>query len=254
MHQAEQDHEAVLLWTKKLKLLHFKTTRRRGRATSFDLISIFLFLLLVLILWVCALEKTTDYAFFSCVASKNTQPSFVKLIAQLFCFACSGFNFFDCALARPQRQSSIKQKRSLDIMLVMDTSGSMQALDFVSGQRHDRLQVVKAVVQEFVQQRTDDRLGMVIFGTHAFAQAPLTLDHDVLQQYLDRLEIGMAGEATAIGDALGVATNRLKELKSKNKVIILLTDGSNTAGKIDLVKQQRRQRLWGPCLYDRHWV
>ena len=140
------------------------------------------------------------------------------------------------ALARPQtgRHQSKQKTEGLDIMLVMDTSGSMQAMDFVvAGQRHDRLQVVKAVVQEFIQQRTDDRLGMVVFGTNAFAQSPLTLDHDVLQQYLDRLEIGMAGEATAIGDALGVATNRLKELETKSKVIILLTDGSNTAGKID---------------------
>ena len=110
----------------------------------------------------------------------------------------------------------------------------MSAADFeVGSQDVDRLTAVKAVVREFVSKRKDDRIGLVVFGTMAFAQAPLTLDHDVLLKFLKDVQIGMAGPETAIGDAIGVTVNRLKSIKSKSKIGILLTDGSNSAGEID---------------------
>ena len=181
---------------------------------------------------------------------KRSRWSFLKDF--LFFLRCLIILLLTLALARPQSgRSDIRQKtEGLDIMLVVDTSGSMKALDFsIDGKRRDRLYVVKEVLGDFIQKRADDRLGMVVFGTHAFAQAPLTLDHDVLLQYLKFMEIGMAGEATAIGDAVGVALNRLKGLESKSKIIILLTDGSNTSGKLDPLEVSNVAKALGVKIY-----
>src|SRR5690606_8579740 len=97
-------------------------------------------------------------------------------------------------------------------------------------ERYDRLTVVKKVIADFIAKRSDDRIGMVVFGSQALTQAPLTPDHTVLATFLDYVKIGMAGMETAIGDAIAVATKRLKDVEAKSKIIILLTDGSNTAG------------------------
>ena len=156
------------------------------------------------------------------------------------------------AAARPQSGSTqTKQKSSgIDIVLAIDTSGSMQALDFkIDGREQDRLQVVLRVLSKFIRERPNDRIGLVVFGTHAFAQAPLTLDHEVLISFVERLKIGMAGEATAIGDALGVAANRLKEIESKAKVIVLLTDGENTAGKLKPLEAAKAAAILGIKIY-----
>ena len=139
-------------------------------------------------------------------------------------------------LARPQfgRVPGKRSSEGVDIMLAIDTSGSMRARDFeVNGQRPDRLEVIKAVISEFIDARPDDRIGMVVFGSEAYTQAPLTLDHEVLSQFLDHVEIGMAGDGTAIGDGLATAVKRLKDMPGKSRVVILLTDGANNAGRID---------------------
>ena len=169
-------------------------------------------------------------------------------------FVCrlAALSFFILALARPQsgREQYKHKSEGLDIMLVLDTSISMRAMDFtIKGKRRDRLYVVKQVVGEFITKRYDDRIGMVVFGTHAFAQSPLTLDHDVLLTYLSGVEIGMAGEATALGDALGVAINRIKDLQTKDKVIIMLTDGENTAGKLDPIEVAKIAKVLGVRIY-----
>lgn len=140
------------------------------------------------------------------------------------------------ALARPQDQDGGGKKTTegLDIMLIVDTSRSMEARDFaIGGERPTRLEVVKSVIGEFIKARPSDRIGLVVFGTEAFTQAPLTLDHDVLLRFLDKVEIGMAGDDTAIGDGLATAVNRLKDIDVRSKVAILLTDGGNTAGRVD---------------------
>jgi Ca-activated chloride channel family protein len=140
------------------------------------------------------------------------------------------------ALARPQSVDvpDARSNEGIDIVLAVDTSGSMRALDFqINGERQDRLEVVKDVIGKFIERRVDDRIGMVVFGTQAFTQVPLTLDHQVLHAFLRRTKIGMAGDATAIGDALATATKRVKDIDAKSRVVILLTDGSNTAGAID---------------------
>lgn len=140
------------------------------------------------------------------------------------------------AAARPQLTQGEVQRSSegLDIVLAIDTSGSMRALDFeIDGKRDDRLAVVKSVITKFISSRPDDRIGMVVFGQEAFTQAPLTLDHNVLMKFLERVQIGMAGDGTAIGDAIATSTTRVKDIKAKSRVVILLTDGKNTAGTVD---------------------
>lgn len=156
------------------------------------------------------------------------------------------------SLAQPQegRKSTEILSTGVDIILAIDTSGSMQALDFQKdNQRVTRLEVVKDVVDEFVQNRQYDRIGMVAFGREAFTQCPLTLDHGILLSFLDKMTIGMAGDSTAIGSAIGISIKRIKELKSKSKVIILLTDGRNNAGEITPIKAAEIANSYGIKIY-----
>lgn len=156
------------------------------------------------------------------------------------------------ALARPQEGNARAQKTSegLDVVMILDTSRSMEARDFViNGERPSRLAVVKRVISDFVKDRPSDRIGLVVFGSEAFTQAPLTLDHDVLQRFLERVQIGMAGDATAIGDALATAVNRLKDIEAKARVAILLTDGGNTAGRIDPLAATQAAKAKGVRVY-----
>lgn len=120
-----------------------------------------------------------------------------------------------------------------DLMLAVDLSGSMQEQDFIlNGQVVDRLTATKAVAGEFLRKRTGDRIGMVLFGDQAYLQVPLTFDHQTVQQLLNESAIGLAGERTAIGDAIGLALKRLQDSPEKNRVLILMTDGANTAGSV----------------------
>lgn len=121
-----------------------------------------------------------------------------------------------------------------DLLLAIDLSQSMEAKDFVDaqGRRLNRLQAVKQVVRGFIDRRKDDRLGLIVFGATAFPQAPLTLDHDSVKALLDELQIGMAGPQTSIGDAIGVGIRMTEKSRAKEKVLILLTDGNDTASKL----------------------
>jgi Ca-activated chloride channel family protein len=121
-----------------------------------------------------------------------------------------------------------------DLMLAVDISQSMETQDLsnAAGQRTDRLSVVKEVVRGFIVQRKDDRLGLIVFGTGAFAQAPLTLDHNSLNILLDEVGISMAGPNTAIGDAIGLSIKLFDNAHETDKVLILLTDGNDTSSAI----------------------
>lgn len=165
------------------------------------------------------------------------------------------------ALARPQSGPRGKNRSvdGLDIQLVIDTSGSMRAQDFqLGGERPTRLAVVKAVIEDFIAARTDDRIGLVVFGTEAFTQAPLTLDHQLLREFLKHIEVSMAGDSTAIGDGLATAVKRL-EKKSENddmaatagkgRIVILLTDGANNAGRIDPLTAAEAAKALGIRVY-----
>jgi Ca-activated chloride channel family protein len=136
------------------------------------------------------------------------------------------------AFARPQRVEKEEEihTEGIDIMLALDISGSMQAEDF---KPQNRLYVAKNVIADFLNLIRNDRVGLVVFAGQAFTQCPLTLDYDVLRTLLERVEIGMIEDGTAVGTALVNAVNRLKDSAAKSKVIILLTDGENNAGKID---------------------
>ncbi len=142
------------------------------------------------------------------------------------------------ALMRPQKglEETKIESEGIDIILAIDVSGSMIAEDFtIKGKRQNRLHVVKTVVKKFIKKRPDDRFGLVVFGGNAYMQCPLTLDHGVVLKFLNRLEVGMLEDGTAVGDGIAVALTRLKKIESKSKVIILLTDGVNNSGTIDPV-------------------
>ncbi|WP_020683787.1 vWA domain-containing protein [Marinobacterium rhizophilum] len=120
-----------------------------------------------------------------------------------------------------------------DLLLAVDISGSMGTEDMpVDGELLDRLTVVKQVLAQFVERRQGDRLGLILFGTRAYIQVPLTFDSHALVQLLDESRIGFAGEKTAIGDAIGLAIKRLTDRAQQSRVLILLTDGANTAGQV----------------------
>jgi Ca-activated chloride channel family protein len=136
------------------------------------------------------------------------------------------------AIARPQTgQSEYKtHTEGVDILLVLDTSGSMQAQDF---KPKNRLHVAKEVVKEFVGKREHDRIGLVVFAAQAVTQCPLTLDYPVLNRLIGEVDIGMLEDGTAIGVALATAVNRMKNSQADSRVVVLLTDGQNNAGTID---------------------
>jgi Ca-activated chloride channel family protein len=139
------------------------------------------------------------------------------------------------ALARPQfgRSTATVEASGVDMILAMDCSGSMEALDFtLDGDRANRLDVVKSVVSKFIDARPNDRIGLVGFAGAPYLVSPLTLDHDWLQQNLDRVKVGSVEDGTAIGSALAASVNRLREQPGKSKIVVLLTDGQNNAGRV----------------------
>ena len=124
-----------------------------------------------------------------------------------------------------------------DLMMAVDLSGSMQAEDFQLNNRMvNRLQALKVVAGEFIKRRQGDRLGLILFGTQAYLQTPLTFDLTTVNTLLQESFINMAGEYTAIGDAIGLAIKRLQNKSSSSRVLILLTDGENTAGEVEPIK------------------
>ena len=121
-----------------------------------------------------------------------------------------------------------------DLMLAVDLSGSMETEDFtVAGQTVDRLTATKWVARDFIRRRIGDRIGLILFGEQAYVQTPLTFDRETVTVLLDESAIGLAGRKTAIGDAIGLAVKRLKDRPAENRVLVLLTDGANTAGVLD---------------------
>ncbi len=139
------------------------------------------------------------------------------------------------ALARPQwgTQRLDVLSEGINIILAVDLSESMAALDFKkNGQVVNRLEAVKGVVADFVGKRTGDRIGLVVFGSQAYTQIPLTRDYTTIVSMLERLLIGAAGRNTAIGDAVGISLKRIGDVKSAANIIILLTDGQSNTGEL----------------------
>jgi Ca-activated chloride channel homolog len=150
----------------------------------------------------------------------------IPIVLRLF-----GIGLLAVALARPQKGTSEEEvtTEGVDIMLVLDVSYSMKGLDF---QPNNRLFVAKETLKEFIKKRRSDKLGLVIFAKRSYTKCPLTLDYNVLTQFIDGVTFEEFSDQTAIGLALATAGNRIKDSHAKSKVIILLTDGGNNAGDI----------------------
>jgi Ca-activated chloride channel homolog len=155
-------------------------------------------------------------------------------------------------LARPQRAHSRTEvtANGIDIVLGLDVSGSMQALDFkIDHERVSRIEVVKSVVSKFIDERPDDRIGLIAFAGAPYLVSPMTLDHDWLQQNLERVSIGAVDDGTAIGSAIAACVNRLRLTPAKSKVVILLTDGVNNTGKISPLAAAEAAKAMGVKIY-----
>jgi Ca-activated chloride channel family protein len=152
------------------------------------------------------------------------------------------------ALARPQALNTVRTEyaEGIDIMLVLDTSTSMRAQDFAP----NRFEAARDVASEFIRSRTSDRVGLVVFAAQAYTQAPLTLDYPFLQRMLDEVRVGVIRDGTAIGTALAMSVNRLKETEAESKVVILLTDGQNNRGEVDPVTAAEVAEAIGVRVYS----
>ncbi len=156
--------------------------------------------------------------------------------------------FMVVALARPQRGRQFQEveTRGIDIMLCLDISGSMQAEDFSP---RNRLNVAKERAKEFIEKRKGDRIGLVIFSATSLTQCPLTLDRQIIEGLIDRVDFGILEDGTAIGLGLASAVARLKDSKAKDRVIILLTDGVNNTGDIDPITAAQTAASFGIKVY-----
>jgi Ca-activated chloride channel family protein len=163
------------------------------------------------------------------------------------------FAVFIVALAQPRLTKSTTEVKAsgIDIVCALDLSGSMTTPDYmINGRQISRIDMAKPVLKEFIEGRPNDRIGLVVFAAQAFIAAPLTLDHDYLLENIDRLGIGaINSDATAIGDGITTALNRLRDLKSKSKIIVLMTDGGNNSGKIDPVTATKAAHALGVKIY-----
>jgi Ca-activated chloride channel family protein len=169
-----------------------------------------------------AITSIADQTKKSYLTSNATKILALVIWGLIVCAATSP-QWFGKAIALPQN--------GRDIMLAVDISGSMQLQDMsLNGQKADRLAVVKTVGEEFINSRKGDRLGLILFGSRAYLQTPLTFDTKTVQHMLNDATIGLAGLQTAIGDAIGLATKRLLDISQENRVLILLTDGGNNSG------------------------
>ncbi len=147
--------------------------------------------------------------------------------------------FLITAAARPQQIGETVNMpiTGRSLMMAVDISGSMQIRDMqINNRRVTRLTAVKAVAGDFIEKREGDRIGLILFGTQAYLQAPLTFDRKTVKTLLDEAALGLAGRETAMGDAIGLAVKRLRKEPEKNRVLILLTDGANTAGNVEPLK------------------
>jgi len=137
-----------------------------------------------------------------------------------------------------------------DLMVAVDVSGSMEQRDMQwQGQDVDRLSLVKHLFSDFIEQRRGDRVGLILFGSQAYLQAPLTFDRHTVRTWLDEAVIGIAGKNTAIGDAIGLAVKRLRQRPANSRILVLITDGANTAGAIEPLTATRLAAEQGVKIY-----
>jgi len=184
---------------------------------------------------------------------KKSRPTLKVFLARnLVYLRMAAIVLFLLALARPRipLEETKVQTEGIDIVLAIDCSGSMLAEDFkIGNKRQNRLSVVKNVVEDFIKARQNDRIGMIAFAARAYTVCPLTLDYDWLIKNLQRVEIGAIEDGTAVGSAIGSSLNRLRDTQAKSKIIILLTDGINNAGKISPLTASEASSALGIKIY-----
>lgn len=177
---------------------------------------------------------------------KTTPLNLIRLIPDVLLALV--FVLLLTAMARPQTSNEKVDQwtEGIDIMVALDISQSMQIQDFTP----DRLEAAKRVAKGFIGGRTQDRIGMAVFSGDAFSLAPLTTDYDLLNAYIDEINFEMIeSRGTAIGSAIAVVTNRMRESTAKSKVCILLSDGDNTAGNIDPITAAELAATYGIKIY-----
>jgi Ca-activated chloride channel family protein len=195
--------------------------------------------------------KVPSLAFFSTLTKR---PDTEQLLSWRFWLAALAWILLVVAAARPERIGDELEVpvSGRNLMLAVDLSGSMDQKDFELGNRRvDRLTATKAVASDFISRREGDRIGLILFGERAYLQVPLTLDRETVKILLLEAFIGLAGEKTAIGDAITLAVKRIhdQEVDASEQVLVLLTDGANTAGEIDPMKAAQLAQQVGLRIY-----
>jgi len=216
---------------------------------------ILLFLPLITLLLYLVNKRTvsSNIRFSSSELLKSFKPTLKIVLAKnLVFFRLAAAALILLALARPRvpLEDTKIETEGIDIVLAVDSSGSMRAEDFKIGvRRQNRLEAVKDVVEDFVLARKSDRIGMVAFAARAYTVCPLTLDYEWLIKNLERVRIGDIEDGTAVGSAISSSLNRLREAEAKTKIIILLTDGINNAGKIEPLVAAEAAKALGIKIY-----
>ena len=204
--------------------------------------------LLMVWYWFKGIKNEPSINYSSLRIFNSIPPNWKERLRHLpFILRCLAVGLLIIALARPQSFSSGENiyTEGIDIAMVLDISGSMLAEDF----KPNRLDAAKSVIDEFVQGRSTDRIGLVIFSREAFTQGPLTIDYSVMRNLLKEIKSGMIEDGTAIGNAIANGVNRLKDSDAKSRVIILLTDGINNAGEVNPVSAAQIAKTFGIRIY-----
>lgn len=193
-------------------------------------------------------KQTPDITFSSLKMFEGLKPGLKERLRHLpFALRMLAFGLLIVALARPQTFSTGENvyTEGIDVAMLLDISGSMLAEDF----KPNRLDAAKNEIDKFIEGRTTDKIGLVIFAKESFTQCPLTIDYQVLKNLLGDIQSGMLEDGTAIGNAIANGVNRLKDSDAKSKVIILLTDGENNAGEIDPITAAQIAKEFGIRIY-----
>lgn len=210
-------------------------------------------ILTALFIWLNRKDYSSSIKFSSGELIKGFKPTFKLILAKnLMYLWLVALCLIVVALARPRQplEEAMVETEGIDIVMAIDASGSMLAEDFkIGNQRENRLDVVKKVAEEFIEERKTDRIGIVAFAARAYTVCPLTLDHQWLIKNLERIKIGSIEDGTAIGSAISSSLNRLKDTEAKSKIIILLTDGVNNAGKISPLTAAQVAKALGIKIY-----
>jgi len=230
-----------------IKWLQWETLKQFSWENEWAFNLLYVIPLLLILRWVINLRSQKLIVALKEDQVKSEIWSWLRFIPILFLVASMGFLIL--GLARPQISNEKVEQwtEGIDIMLVIDISESMQIEDF----KPNRLEAAKKVAKEFIAGRFQDRIGIVIFSGDAYSLSPLTTDYELLNTYIDDITFNkITKRGTAIGSALAVSTNRMRESDTKSKVLILLSDGENTAGNIDPITAAKLAQAYGIKIYS----